>query len=126
MGERTQEALRVHFDTRVRLEFPGATLTSDAGLLACRELDAVLGLTQAATRSLEECRISKRFARSNRCNGPNGARISCYKRASKYRIRNSMRCSSVGSGTCSWRRSPQGLDPQVFDALLGGAMGSLC
>lgn len=28
MGERTTEALRVHFDTRVRLEFHGATLTS--------------------------------------------------------------------------------------------------
>jgi Transposase DDE domain group 1 len=59
MGERTQEALRVHFDTRVRLEFHGATLTSDAGLLACRELDDALGLTQAATRHLEERRSGR-------------------------------------------------------------------
>jgi hypothetical protein len=59
MGERTTEALRVHFDTRVRLEFYGATLTSDAGLLACRELDDALGLTQAATRHLEECRSGR-------------------------------------------------------------------
>ncbi len=42
MGERTKEALRVHFDARVRLEFHGATLTSDGGLLACRELDDAL------------------------------------------------------------------------------------
>jgi hypothetical protein len=54
MGERTTEALRVHFDAHVRLEFHGATLTSDAGLLACRELDDVLGLTEAATRYLRE------------------------------------------------------------------------
>jgi Transposase DDE domain group 1 len=59
MGERTQEALRVHFDTRVRLEFHGATLTSDAGLLACRELDAALGLTQAATRHVAERRSGR-------------------------------------------------------------------
>jgi Transposase DDE domain group 1 len=56
MGERTKEALRVHFDARVRLEFHGATLTSDGGLLACRELDDALGLTEAATRHLQERR----------------------------------------------------------------------
>jgi hypothetical protein len=48
VGERTQEALRVHFGARVRLDMHGATLTSEAGLLACRELDDALGLTQAA------------------------------------------------------------------------------
>ena len=56
MGESRKDALRVHFDTRVRLEFHGATLTSDGGLLACRELDDALGLTEAATRSLRESR----------------------------------------------------------------------
>jgi DDE family transposase len=59
MGERTTEALRVHFDAHVRLEFHGATLTSDAGLLACRELDDVLGLTEAATRYLRESRSGR-------------------------------------------------------------------
>jgi hypothetical protein len=56
MGESTKEALRVHFDARVRLEFHGATLTSDGGLLACRELDDALGLTEAATHYLQERR----------------------------------------------------------------------
>jgi hypothetical protein len=59
MGERTKETLRVHFDARVRLEMHGATLTSDAGLLACRELDDALGLTQAATCHLEERRSGR-------------------------------------------------------------------
>jgi hypothetical protein len=59
MGERTTAALRVHFDARVRLEMHGATLPSDAGLLACRELDDALGLTQAATRHLEERRSGR-------------------------------------------------------------------
>ncbi len=40
-----KDALRVDFDGRIRLEFHGANVTSDAGLLAYRELDEALGLT---------------------------------------------------------------------------------
>ena len=45
MGEGKRSALRVDFDGQIRLEFHGANVTSDAGLLAYRELDEALGLT---------------------------------------------------------------------------------
>ena len=41
MGESQKEALRVQFDPSLKLEFHGAKVTSDGGLLLYRELDEV-------------------------------------------------------------------------------------
>jgi len=45
MGESRKDALRVDFDKKLKLEFHGTKVTSDAGLLAYRELDEALGPT---------------------------------------------------------------------------------
>src|SRR3954454_9823379 len=54
MGGCQTEPLRTRFDRRLRLEFHGAHVTSDAGLPAYRELDDTLRLTDSAADVLHE------------------------------------------------------------------------
>lgn len=56
MGEARKDALRVGFDGSIKLEFHGSKVTSDAGLLAYRELDEALRLTEMGTEMLKDWR----------------------------------------------------------------------
>lgn len=56
MGEARREALRVGFDRSIKLEFHGAKISSDSGLLTYRDLDEALQLTAMATEALTDFR----------------------------------------------------------------------
>jgi hypothetical protein len=58
-GESKSEALRFNFDRRLLLQFPGSVITSDGGLLACRELDDFRGLTASGGERLAEAHTGK-------------------------------------------------------------------
>jgi len=59
LGESENAGLKLHFDGHLRLEFRGARVTTDAGLLAVRELDEALGLTKMAGEELSEMRTGR-------------------------------------------------------------------
>ena len=59
MGDGEKAPLRLQFNPKVRLAFHGATITSDAGLLAFREFDDALGLTEIAEDYLQDRRTGR-------------------------------------------------------------------
>ena len=58
-GEARKDALKLDFDRRLKLEIHGTKVTSDAGLIAYRELDDALGLTTMTDSELCDNRTGK-------------------------------------------------------------------
>lgn len=58
-GEAKNGVLRPDFERRVMIHFRGSVVTSDAGLLAYRELDDALGLNESASDRLADARTGK-------------------------------------------------------------------
>ena len=59
MGEAGRDALRVGFDRTLKLEFHGATVSSDAGLLPYRDLDDAMQLSESAGAELLDLRTGR-------------------------------------------------------------------
>jgi hypothetical protein len=55
MGETGRDALRVGFEGTIKLEFPGAKVSSDAGLFPYRDIDETAQLTE--NRILRQSRL---------------------------------------------------------------------
>jgi hypothetical protein len=60
-GEPERSALRLDFDRRLMLQFRSSAITSDVGLLAYRELDDAMGLTDKGADTLADARTDKTF-----------------------------------------------------------------
>jgi len=74
------EGLKVGFDSILRLEFHGSKVTSDAGLLAYRDLDEALGLFESASQIL----LDRRTGRNIQHGIGNLLRQSVYSRLAGY------------------------------------------
>jgi hypothetical protein len=69
----TSDDLRVGCDSRLKLKFYGSKVTTDVGLLAYRELDEALGLTEKGAERLQDSRLGQRAA--TRTEAPLGQRL---------------------------------------------------
>jgi hypothetical protein len=61
VGDAESGPVRLSFNPQLRVEFRGATVTSDAGLLLPRELDERLGLSALIERHLSDPRTGRTF-----------------------------------------------------------------
>src|SRR5216683_46604 len=80
MGDATSGPIRLSFNPQLRVEFRGATVTSDAGLLLPRELDERLGLSALIDRHLSD----PRTGRNSQFPLPDLFRESIYSRLAGY------------------------------------------
>ncbi len=80
MNHAKGERLNIRFNRKIKLEFHGARLTSDGGLLAYRELDDTLGLFNSASPVMSD----KRTGRNIQHDMANLLRQSVYSRLAGY------------------------------------------
>jgi len=80
LGAPKNRGLGLLFDRRLRLEFRGAKITTDAGLLAVRELDEMMGLTEMAGDLI----VDKRTGKNIQHRIPGLLRQSVYARRAGY------------------------------------------
>ena len=120
MGESKRDGLRVDFDRRLKLEFHGSKITSDGGLLAYRELDDALGLTEVAGTIFQDSRTGK-----NGWHGMTGQfRQSVFGRLGGYEdVNDADRCQRRSKISPPGRSKTSPLDVMRY-AVLGGCPGS--
>ena len=80
MSDAEAGPVRLSFNSQLRIEFHGATVTSDAGLLLPRELDERLGLGELIDRHLTD----PRTGRNRQFSLPDLFRQSVYSRLAGY------------------------------------------
>src|SRR5215472_13575072 len=80
MGDAKSGPVRLWFNPQLRVEFHGATVTSDAELLLARELDERLGLSTLIERHLADPRTGRNYQFSL----PDLFRQSIYSRLAGY------------------------------------------
>jgi hypothetical protein len=80
MKHTTGEKLNIHFNSKIKLEFHGARMTSDGGLLAYRELDEALGLFKSVSTVMSD----KQTGRNIQHDMTNLMRQSVYSRLAGY------------------------------------------
>jgi len=59
VGETQERPFQLSFNSALRVEFQGARVTSDGGLILVRELDERLGSSELMDRHLSDCRRGK-------------------------------------------------------------------
>ena len=104
-GESESDALRLDFDRRLKLEFHGSNVTSDAGLLPFRELDDALivfyNQRGTAEQWIKEGKNAVKWTRLSCCSfTANAVRLQLH--ALAYNLTNFMRTLALPEAVKQW------------------------
>ena len=126
-GESESGSIRLDFDRRLMVQFRGSVVTSDAGLLAYRELDDALGLTAMESETLADARTGKngRHALAGLFRQWVFGRLAGYEDVNPNGCITIPRCAGSfvsGSGPCSFTKP----DGALRDTMARGTCKPLC